>query len=616
MMNSTSEEIVNRVRSSVDLVDLVGEYVQLKKSGRSLVGLCPFHSEKTPSFHVSPERQFYHCFSCKAGGDVFSFLMQIDQLTFPEALQRVASRTGIELPNQKKDDGSKNASKVQMYEAHRLVAKLYHHVLTATPYGQEALRYLKKRGITDQTIEEYGIGFAPDSWDFTTQFLKKREFPLPLMVEAGLISVNEQSERYYDRYRGRIMFPIQDTQGEVVGFGGRALGDGQPKYLNSPETPLFQKSKLVYNLHRARPIARKRNQIVLYEGYLDVISSWQAGFGNGVATLGTSMTEYQARLISRNAAQVIISYDGDNAGQEATAKAIDLMQQVGCTVRVAPLPQGIDPDEYIRQNGSEAFSQQVLLQAMPITAFRLKHLRSKHVIQDESDQAKYIQEALQIITQLSNAVERDMYERQLAEEFSLSLDAIKLESRKVFKQQKFHAPRDKVTPAWNNSINNGKFTATKSLLPAHLNAERMLLYYMMRDQTVADRVQRECTAEFQVDEHNALAAYLFAYYAEGNTEDPGRFIHYVEDGKCKQLASGLAMMEHNVNVTEQEIGDYIRQVNNYPKRLELEQLREEQRRLNMQTTMAEDEDACKQLAKQAAIVGMKIVELENALKEG
>ncbi len=616
MTHSTPEELIHRVRTSVDLVEIVGEYVQLKKSGRSLVGLCPFHSEKTPSFHVSPERQFYHCFSCKAGGDVFSFLMQIEQLTFPEALQRMADRAGIELPAAKKDDGPKNASKVQMYEAHRLVAKLYHHVLTATPYGSEALRYLKKRGITDQTINEYLIGFAPDSWDFTTQFLKKRGFSLSLMVEAGLISVNEQGDRYYDRFRGRVMFPIHDTQGEVIGFGGRALGDGQPKYLNSPETPLFQKSKLVYNIHRARPIARKRNQIVLYEGYLDVISAWASGFGNGVATLGTSMTEYQARLISRNADQVIICYDGDSAGQEATAKAIDLLQQAGCTVRVAPLPQGVDPDEYIRQYGGEAFSQQVLLQAMPVTAFRLKHLRTKHVIQDESDQARYLEEALQIISQLNSAIERDMYERQLAEEFSLSLDAIKLESRKVQKQQKFYAQRDKVAPVWNNSINNGKSMVTKTLLPAHLNAERMLLYYMMRKKEIADRVQQECSVDFQVDEHSALAAYLFAYYAEGYTEDPGQFIHYVEDEKCKQLASGLAMMEYKENVSEQEIGDYIRQVNNYPKRLELERLREELRRLNMQTSMAEDEDACKQLAKQAAIVGMKIVELENALKEG
>ncbi|MGC5328538.1 DNA primase [Brevibacillus sp. SYSU BS000544] len=617
MTHSTSAEFVNRVRTSVDLVDVIGEYVQLKKSGRSLVGLCPFHSEKTPSFHVNPERQFYHCFSCKAGGDVFSFYMQIEQLTFPEALQRIAERSGIEMPSSaKKDDGLKNASKVQMYEAHRLVAKLYHHVLTSTPYGNEALRYLKGRGITDQTIQEFQIGFAPDSWDFTTQFLQKRGFQLPMMVEAGLISVNEQKERFYDRYRGRVMFPIHDSQGEVVGFGGRALGNGQPKYLNSPETPLFQKGKLVYNIHRARSIAKKRNQIILYEGYLDVISAWQAGFGNGVATLGTSMTEHQARIISRNAEQLILCYDGDTAGQEATDKAIEILQQQGSTVRVAPLPQGIDPDDYIRKHGAESFSQQVLLQAMPITAFRLKHLRAKHVIQDEADQARFIQEALQIVTQLQSAVERDLYERQLAEEFSLSLEAIKLESGKVLRQQKFHASRDKVAPAWNNSINNGKFTVTKTKVPAHLSAEQKLLYYMMRDKDIADRVQKECLSEFQVDEHSALAAYLFAYYAEGYPEDPGQFIHYVEDEKCKQLASGLAMMEYDENVSEKAVSDYIKQVNNYPKRLELEQLREEQKRIDLLRTQAEDDEASMQLAIKAATVGIKIRDLENALKEG
>ncbi|UFJ43141.1 DNA primase [Brevibacillus humidisoli] len=616
MSRSTSEELTQQIRSAIDIVDLISEHVQLKKSGRSMIGLCPFHSEKTPSFHVSAERQFFHCFGCKAGGDVFSFIMQMEQLTFPEAQRKLAERAGIQLPATHSADGEKeNTAKLAMYEAHKLVAKLYHHVLTSMPYGQKAMEYLRKRGMSDQTIAEFQIGFAPDSWDFLTNWLQKRGFSLPVMVEAGLLARSESGQRIYDRFRGRIMFPIHDTQGEVIGFGGRSLDGSPPKYLNSPESPLFSKSSVIFNLHRSRTSIRKRKQAILFEGYVDVISAWQAGIQQGIATLGTAFTEQQARMIRRNAEQVIICYDGDAAGQEATEKAVDLLQQAGCAVRVAPLPQGVDPDEYIRRNGAEAFSQNVLLQALPVTAFRLQKLRTRQVIRDESDQARYVQEALSIITQLPSAVERDMYERQLAEEFSLSLDAIKVEARKAYKRQKLHQQRDKVTPAWNNSINNGKFTLTKTLPPAHQTAERMLLYYMMRSREVADRVQQECGARFYTDEHSALAAYLYAYYAEGHPEDPGRFIHYVQDEKCKQLASGLAMMECKEHVSELEISDYIRQVNNYPMRAELDELRAEQQKLTLQAANEEDEDARRQTVIQAAMLGMRIHELENALKE-
>ncbi len=616
MASPTSDEIVNQVRAAVDIVDVVGEYVRLKKSGRAFVGLCPFHSEKTPSFHVNAERQFFHCFGCGTGGDVFTFLMQIEHLTFPEALRKLADRVGIAVPAfQKREETPQDTGKLAMYEAHRLVAKLYHHILTATPYGAAALTYLRKRGVSEATIAEYQIGFAPDAWDFTTQFLEKRDFSLPLMVEAGLLSASENG-KIFDRFRGRVMFPIHDSQGEVIGFGGRTLDGGHPKYLNSPESPLFNKGRTIFNLHRARPHIRKRNQAILFEGYVDVIAAWQAGFLHGIATLGTALTEQQARLIRRNAEQVIICYDGDAAGQEATDKAIELLQQAGCTVRIAPLPEGTDPDDYIRRHGAEAFSQQVLLQAMPVTAFRLKHLRGKRVLQDETDQTRFIQEALAIIARLDSAVERDVYERQLADEFSLSLDAIKAEARKVYKQQKLTSQRDKVAPAWNNSINNGKFTVAKTLPPAHVRAERMLLYYMMRDRDVAERVRLECNADFHVDEHSALAAYLYAYYAEGHPADPGQFFHYVTDDKCKQLASGLAMMEYKEDVSDEEIADCIRQVNNYPKRVELERLREELRLLETQRANEQDEEARKHLGLQAAMLGMKISQLENALKEG
>ncbi|MGE5701699.1 MAG: DNA primase, partial [Clostridia bacterium] len=508
-MAKPNDEFVQQVRSAVDIVDIVGEYVQLKKSGRSLMGLCPFHSEKSPSFSVKPDTQLFYCFGCGAGGDVFSFVMKNENLSFPEALERLADRAGLALPQTHVEEQKQQDSRFYMYEAHDLVAKLYHHVLTSMPYGQGALRYTEKRGLSRQVIDEFQIGFAPDSWDFTTHFLQKRGFDAPLMAEAGLLAQNDHG-RIFDRFRGRVMFPIHDSQGKVIGFGGRAMENIQPKYLNSPETSLFNKSKTIFNLHRARAHIRKRNQAILFEGYMDVISAWQAGIKQGIATLGTAFTEQHAKLIRRNTEQVILCYDGDSAGQEATARAIEHLQLAGCTVRIAPLPQGVDPDDFIKKHGAEAFLQKVILQAMPVTQFRLKHLRGKRVLHDEQDQAKFIQEALGIISTLKSPIERDLYERQLADEFSTSLESIKAEARRIYKQQQKIIPqRDKVEPVWNNSINNGKFMGSASPAPASVRAERMLLHYMMKSQDVAYRVQEECKAEFQSDEHNALAAYLY-----------------------------------------------------------------------------------------------------------
>lgn len=614
-MTRLHEELIQQVRSSVNILDIVSEYVSLKKSGRAMVGLCPFHSEKTPSFNVNQDKQFFKCFGCGKGGDVFTFLMEIEQISFPEALQKLAERAGIAMPHAEHEEISLPDPRQRMYEAYLFVTKLYQHVLTATPYGRQAMEYLRKRGISEQTIEEFQLGYAPDSWNFVTDKLHSRGFDLSMAVDAGILAENEAG-KVFDRFRNRIMFPIHDTQGRIIGFGGRSLDGSHPKYLNTPETPLFQKSKTLYNLHRARQAMKKRDQVIVFEGYMDVISAWQAGFHQSIATLGTAFTEHHAKLIRRNTQQVILCYDGDNAGQEATERAVGPLQQAGCNVKIAPLPQGIDPDDFLRKKGAEAFSQQVLLQAVPVTTFRIQQLRSRFRLHDEADQASFIQEALRIIAQLDSAVERDLHERALAEEFNLSPEAVKLEARRIYKQEKSNRQRDKLNRDWNNTSNNGKFTLPKGLPSAYENAERHLLYHMMHNQEIAERVEKECHAPFHIDLHSALAAYLFAYYAEGYPADVARFIHYVEDEKCKQLASGLAMMECSEDVSDQVIGDYIRLVNNYPKRAELDRLREEQRLLQLQAVSAEDEEQRKQIVIQAAILGMKIHELENALKEG
>ncbi|MBO8171375.1 MAG: DNA primase [Bacillaceae bacterium] len=605
MTGPIPEEIIDRVRSHFDILDIVGQYVQLRKSGRYYFGLCPFHSEKTPSFSVSPDKQIFHCFGCGEGGNVISFLMKVEGLHFVEAVEYLAERAGIDIPErgQPRENQQHKEEKNTMYKAHDLVAKLYHHILLHKEAGKIGLDYLKQRGFTGETIEEFQLGYAPDSWYLVTQFLQKRNLPLPLMEEAGLVALREAGKRYFDRFRGRVMFPIHDTQGRVVAFGGRAVGDQQPKYLNSPETRLFNKGRLLFNLHRARNMIRREREAVLFEGYADVISAWQGGIHNCIASLGTALTEEQARVIRRNAEQVIICYDSDRAGVEAALKSMEILTKTGCHVKIARLPEGMDPDDYIRRHGGERFRQDILLQAQSATAFQLDYLKTGKDLQDETERMNYIHEALEVIARLSSAVERDHYLRRLAEEFDISFQAIRQEHQKNYRKQKRDSSRDNWTSKWNNNINNGNHSASQSLLPAHHKAERMLIVWMMRNQDIAARVEAEVGGEFSVDEHAALAAFLYKYYREGNEPDPGKFVNRLDDERLMKLASELAMLDINEEVSEQELTDYIQQVLNYPKWLHIEQLKKEQRRLEKMGN-----------SREAAEIGVEIFRLQRQLK--
>lgn len=581
---SIPEEFIDRVRRHFDILDVVQEHIQLKKSGgRYYFGLCPFHSEKTPSFSVSPDKQIFHCFGCGEGGNVVSFIMKLEGMTFPEAIKYLAEKAGFSLPQTEDVSPAQikeNEEKARMVEAHEFTVKLYHHILWHTQQGQEGLEYLKQRGFTTEAVHEFSLGFAPLTWDTLTKHLRKRSFAPETMEKAGLIAKSNRGSgrepRYFDRFRGRIMFPIQDNQGRVIGFGGRSFDGSHPKYLNTPETKLFQKGRHLFNLSRAKFQIRKKRLAVLMEGYADVIAAWQAGVTHVVATLGTALTAYQARLIRRNTEQVIICYDSDDAGREAASKTGEVLDENGCFVKVALMPKGMDPDDYIRSHGSQAFEENVLAQSMTFVAFKLDYLKRSYNLNDEGERMQYIQAALQEVSALKNAVERDHYLRQLSEEFNLSLDALKMEQRRIFyKMKKYGENRDKLTNKWNNRKNNGQGSVAHPLLPAHHNAERTLLALMMRDRSVAEQVEQTVGPNFNVDEYSALSAYLYTYYAEGNEPDPGRFTQQLQEETLMGLASELAMIPIHEDVNEQELSDYIKQVRNYPKKRDYKRLKEE-----------------------------------------
>ncbi|WP_100406768.1 DNA primase [Bacillus solitudinis] len=570
-MNSRiADEKVEQVRQATDIVEVISDFVQLKKQGRQYVGLCPFHGEKTPSFSVSPEKQLYHCFGCGAGGNAFSFLMEIDGLPFIESVKKLADRANIELPVFEITDRSNgNEPHEKMKEGHILATKLYHHVLMLTEQGAAGREYIAQREFTQKQIEHFQIGFAPNRWDSLTTIFQKRNIPLDKMLDSGLLGQRESDKGYYDRFRNRVMFPIWDGQGNVIAFGGRSIGEDTPKYLNSPETAIFHKSRTLYALHLARPSIRKENETILFEGYVDVIAAWGAGVTNGVATLGTALTAEHAKILRRNAETVIICFDADRAGIDASFRSASILEEIGCHVKVALMPEGLDPDDFIRKFGAERFKTDVIGASLTLMAFKMRYLRKGKNLQDEADRMQYIKDVLTEIASLSRAVERDHYLRQVAEEFSLSLDALKQEQFQIYRS--LRQQKTSQTKVETSSPSSRRKLEQKRLLPAYQNAERLLLAHMMRDVDIAEKVRERLGGHFNVDEHHALVAYLFAFYGEGNEPSPSQFIQRLKEESLKKLATELAMLSINEDCSEQELLDYIKQIENYPKWVNIQQ---------------------------------------------
>jgi DNA primase len=364
-----------RVKQQADIVRVIGEYVRLKKSGANFTGLCPFHQEKSPSFAVHPVKQIYHCFGCGVGGDVFKFVMEMDKSTFPEAIRTVAEKCGIAIPKPRErspEERKENQQRSALVEMHREAAAFFGRSLHDSPEGKVAMAYLEDRGLDRETMKRFGLGFAPSSGDALLRFLKQK-YPDKLLDVSGLIS-RDQSGRAYDRFRRRIMFPIANESGKVIAFGGRAMGDDMPKYMNSPETPIYTKSNVLYHVDRAKEALRQSDFAVLVEGYMDAIAVARSGIANVVASCGTSLAEPQIKLLSRFTRRVIVNYDPDNAGQIATERSISLLLESEFDVRVLALPGKADPDKFLKEQGADAYHK-LLSQAPPYLDYLIGRAR-------------------------------------------------------------------------------------------------------------------------------------------------------------------------------------------------------------------------------------------------
>lgn len=428
-MGLIPEEFISDLLHRADIVEIIREYVPLKKQGQNYVGLCPFHAEKTPSFVVSPHKQIYHCFGCGKGGNVFSFLMEKNGESFVDAVHALAKRYGISVPQtERSPEKVKLESMRQRYfEINELAARFYRNALNSSS-GQESLTYIKKRELTLDTQENFMLGYAPSGWDSLSKFLLDKGVSKHDLILLGL-SIMSQRGTLVDRFRNRVMFPIADERGRIIGFGGRVLDDSQPKYLNSPETPLFHKGKHLYGLNLAKVSIRKQDQVIIMEGYMDIIMAHQNGITNCVGSLGTALTDSQARLMMRYTYNTSICFDADAAGQKAALRGLDILEQCGCRLSVITIPKGKDPDEFIRKQGKEAFSE-LVVKAKPFLEYKLIRLMEKYNPDTIEGKLQVVEELMPDIQRIASPLARQVLVQLIAENLVLPETAIYAEIRK------------------------------------------------------------------------------------------------------------------------------------------------------------------------------------------
>ena len=473
-------EVIDEVRLQNDIVEVISQYVPLKQKGNSYFGLCPFHNEKTASFSVNSEKQFYYCFGCGAAGNVFSFLMEMENIDFPEAMKKLAERAHITLPEPEKSAEviAAEQTKQRLFDIHTAAGRYFYECLQEDQ-GKEARAYLAKRQMDPRMARKFGIGYSPDSYDALLKHLKEKGFNLSDILKSGLVLENKDGKGYHDRFRGRLMFPIFDVQGRVVGFGGRILAKGEPKYLNSPETILFSKSRNLYGLNFAK--AAKKRELILVEGYMDMLSIYQAGFRNVVASLGTAFNQEHARTLKRFADDVILLYDSDEAGTNAALRAIPVLVKNGFRVKVTQVPDGKDPDEFIKAKGAAEFSK-LLINAVHYISFEIACIQRKYNLKNPEHRVRFATEAAETLAKLDSEIERNVYLGEVSRVTGVEEKAIRMEIDKLLRKED-EAFQKEVEKQRQQNL-KGYTAEGRRVDKGLMEAQRNLLYYASQHQGV------------------------------------------------------------------------------------------------------------------------------------
>ncbi|HHW9634506.1 TPA: DNA primase [Staphylococcus aureus] len=554
------QSIINEIKDKTDILDLVSEYVKLEKRGRNYIGLCPFHDEKTPSFTVSEDKQICHCFGCKKGGNVFQFTQEIKDISFVEAVKELGDRVNVAVDIEATQSNSNvqiASDDLQMIEMHELIQEFYYYALTKTVEGEQALTYLQERGFTDALIKERGIGFAPDSSHFCHDFLQKKGYDIELAYEAGLLSRNEENFSYYDRFRNRIMFPLKNAQGRIVGYSGRTYTGQEPKYLNSPETPIFQKRKLLYNLDKARKSIRKLDEIVLLEGFMDVIKSDTAGLKNVVATMGTQLSDEHITFIRKLTSNITLMFDGDFAGSEATLKTGQHLLQQGLNVFVIQLPSGMDPDEYIGKYGNDAFTAFVKNDKKSFAHYKVSILKDE-IAHNDLSYERYLKELSHDISLMKSSILQQKAINDVAPFFNVSPEQLANEIQ--FNQAPAnYYPEDEyggyIEP---EPIGMAQFDN----LSRQEKAERAFLKHLMRDKDTFLNYYESVDKDNFTNQHfKYVFEVLHDFYAENDQYNISDAVQYVNSNELRETLISLEQYSLNGEPYENEIDDYVNVIN-------------------------------------------------------
>lgn len=546
------ERFLDELIARTDLVDLVSETVRLTKKGNSYWGCCPFHGEKTPSFHVLPDRQIYKCFGCGKGGGAINFVMESENLPYRDAVAVLAKRAGLEVPETGGGSAYGRERREKILNLNTMAARYFHQCLHA-PEGTQALEYLRRRGLSKGTLTRFGLGFAPNSWDGLIRFLGDQGIDKRELLDAGL-AVSNKDGRIYDRFRNRVMFPIIDVRGNVIGFGGRVMDDSTPKYLNSPDTPVYNKSRNVFALNIAKK--SKAGQVILTEGYMDTIALHQAGFDSAVASLGTSLTGEHAQLLSRYFSQAILAYDSDGAGVAAAQRAIPLLEKAGLKVRVLRMSGAKDPDEYIKSFGPEAFSR-LLDQSENQVDYRLDQIRRKFNLEDDAQRVAFLHEAAQLIAALPSAVEREIYGGHAAQTAQVTPEAMAQEVKRAFqvlvKKQRKQQERRNLAPA-NQAQPEIRDLRYENIRSAR--AEEGILRLLFLDCTLLDKMEGLKQEEFSSQLLGKVFGLILSRIQEGRTPKLAAMAQELSAEEMNHMTRVVNQPESLPN-SEAAIRDYI-----------------------------------------------------------
>ncbi len=543
-----SDEVINDVRQSNDIVDVISQYVHLKRSGRNFFGLCPFHNEKSPSFSVSPDKQIFHCFGCGVGGNVFSFITQIEGINFVEAVQMLAERANIQLPTlQDNGDSQREELKAKVYKVNEFTADFYHQNLYK-PQAKIAQEYVKKRQLSNETLKSFKIGFS-GKFDELYQELKKQGFGEREILESGLVNKNERGQ-YIDRYRNRLMFPICDARGKVIAFGGRVLDDSKPKYINSPENVVYSKGRNLFGLNVAKKGDLKR--ILIVEGYMDVISLHQRGITNVVAPLGTALTEQQGWLLRKNSEQIILSFDSDEAGLKAKLRALDILQNMGCDLRILQMEGAKDPDEYIIKYGNARFNN-LVDKALSIIEFKVKILKKDLNLENTNDKIKFLNEIAKLISNVNNTIEREVYIEKIAKEYDISKEAIYAEVNKLtYKNVKTEKVLEKPKPVVTHIKREEKVISEA----VKRRENTVIALLLMGDLNIFEILRQNIKVEdFQDEVNKKIAQKLYEEFEKGNS-NINAIIDNLEQDEQNQITM-IMSEDYEITDIEKAIDDVV-----------------------------------------------------------